>query len=86
MARFVKSAALSSELAQIDALLRRMPAEDVLGRMGLTSRRDEISAELASLREGVNTLASTALYFGGRPVIGSKSSVERRNRFIYTNK
>ena len=71
MARFVKSAALSSELAQIDALLRRMPAEDVLGRMGLTSRRDEISAELASLREGVNTLASTALYFGGRPVIGS---------------
>lgn len=71
MARFLKSTALSSELAQIDALLRRMPAEDILGRMGLTSRRDEITAELASLREGVNTLASTALYFGGKPVIGS---------------
>lgn len=71
MARFIKSAVLSSELAQIDALLRRMPAEDVLGRMGLTSRRDEIAAELANLREGINTLASTALYFGGKPVIGS---------------
>jgi hypothetical protein len=71
MAHFLKTAVLSSELAQIDALLRRMPAEDVLGRLGLTSRRDEISAELETLREGVNTLASTALYFGGKPVIGS---------------
>lgn len=71
MAHFLKSTVLSSELAQIDALLRRMPAEDTLGRLGLTSRRDELSAELAALREGVDTLASTALYFGGKPVIGS---------------
>lgn len=71
MANFLKSAALASELTQLDALLRKMPPEDVLGRLGLTSRRDEISAELGSLREGLNTLASTALYFGGRPVIGS---------------
>lgn len=73
MARFLKSASLSSEIAQIEALLRRLPAEDALGRLGLSSRRDELSAELALLHEGTDTLASTALYFGGRPVIGSSA-------------
>lgn len=73
MAFFLKSAALSSEIAQIEALLRRLPSEDILGRMGLTSRRDELSAQLASLQEGIDTLASTALYFGGKPVIGSSA-------------
>src|ERR1039458_2075966 len=73
MAYFLKSAALSSEIAQIEALLRRLPGEDILGRMGLTSRRDELSEQLASLHEGIDTLASTALYFGGKPVIGSSA-------------
>ncbi len=73
MAHFLKSASLSSEIAQVEALLRRLPAEDILGRLGLTSRRDELAAELASLHEGVDTLASTALYFGGKPVIGSSA-------------
>jgi hypothetical protein len=73
MAYFLKSAALSSEIAQIEALLRRLPSEDILGRMGLTSRRDELSEQLASLHEGIDTLASTALYFGGKPVIGSSA-------------
>jgi len=73
MAHFLKSASLSSEIAQIEGLLRRIPREDSLGRMGLTSRRDELSAQLASLKEGVDTLASTALYFGGKPVIGSSA-------------
>lgn len=73
MAHFLKSAALSSEIAQIEALLRRLPEEDILGRMGLTSRRDELSAQLSSLQEGIDTLASTALYFGGSPVIGSSA-------------
>jgi hypothetical protein len=71
MARFIRSTALSSEIAQLDMLLTRLPAEDVLGRLGLNSRREELSAELASLREGQDTLASAALYFGGKPVIGS---------------
>ena len=71
MARFLKSAALSSEIAQLEALLRRLPEEDILGRMGLSARRDELFAELSSLQEGADTLASTALYFGGKPVIGS---------------
>ncbi len=73
MAHFLKSASLSSEIAQIEALLRRLPEEDILGRIGLASRRDELSAELSSLQEGIDTLASTALYFGGRPVIGSSA-------------
>jgi hypothetical protein len=71
MTSFLRSAVLASEIAQIEALLRRIPEEDVLGRLGLSSRRNELAAELASLREGIDTLASTALYFGGKPVIGS---------------
>jgi hypothetical protein len=71
MNHFLKSDTLTSELAQIDTLLRKMPSADILGRLGLTSRREEISKALENLHEGLNTLASTALYFGGKPVIGS---------------
>jgi hypothetical protein len=73
MAAFLKSADLSSEVAQLDALLARLPEDDLLGRIGLNSRRDELLAELAKTKEGNDTLASTALYFGGKPVIGNSA-------------
>ncbi|WP_156993918.1 hypothetical protein [Terriglobus sp. TAA 43] len=40
--------------------------------MSLNSRRRQLQEQLSQLGEKRNTLASTALYFGGRPVIGSR--------------
>jgi hypothetical protein len=47
-------AQLFAEVAAIDALLRAMPADDYVGRMGLEERRKKLLAELyaAGLRDG----------------------------------
>ena len=73
MPAFLKTASLSSEIAQLEDLLARLPADDLLGRIGLNSRREELVEELAKTQEGADTLASTALYFGGKPVIGNSA-------------
>ncbi|HEU0046036.1 MAG TPA: hypothetical protein VFQ43_00360, partial [Nitrososphaera sp.] len=63
---------LTAELATLDALLGTLPNDDLLGRLGLQSRRDEIISELNQIREIVGEAASIALFFGGRPVFGCK--------------
>jgi len=62
---------LSAELSTLDQLLGTLPQEDVLGRIGLESRRREVADELAALEENPEQLASVALLFGGQPVRGS---------------
>jgi hypothetical protein len=71
MAQLLRSAATRAQLASIEDLLRSMPGEDIVGRLGFESKRRELIAELEGLNEGSNTLAATALYFGGKPVIAS---------------
>ena len=71
MAKYLQQSAIRSDLSAVDGLLQLLPAEDTLGRMSLQSRHDELSKELSQLKGSQDTLASTALYFGGRPVIGS---------------
>ncbi len=63
---------LSAELATVDQILRAMPADDVLGRLSLQSRRDEIAGELHDMDEKPSNVASIALIFGGRPVFESR--------------
>lgn len=72
MASRLKSAHLTAELATLDSLLGMLPSDDVLGRLGLQSRRAEVTSELNQIKEIVGESASIALFFGGRPVLGSK--------------
>lgn len=62
---------LSSELASVEHILSTLPTNDVLGRIGLESRRRELATELSQLQATPEYLASIALLFGGRPVVGS---------------
>lgn len=62
---------INAELAGVNTLLAALPDSDVIGRMSLTSRRDNLLQELESLEQGPENRAKIALYFGGDPVIGS---------------
>jgi hypothetical protein len=73
MSRKLEIEELSADLAALDALLARSSPNDVVGRIGLESRRREIERRLLDLREqGEEKQAAVALYFGGLPVIGSR--------------
>jgi hypothetical protein len=68
--------ALKADLAEVQGLLSSAPDEDVLGRMSLEGRRDEITAELDALASepmaGGARPAETVLFFGGAPVVDSR--------------
>lgn len=62
----------AADMAAVEAMLNRLTDEDVMMRMSLEGRRAELVGELASLPAGGETLASAAMFFGGRPVIGGR--------------
>lgn len=72
MTTFLDRSGLTAELSGVEQLLRSLPEEDALGRMSLNARKQQLLEQLEQLGEERNTLASTALYFGGKPVIGSR--------------
>ncbi len=63
---------VAADLATVEALLARMTDKDALASMSLTSRRDELKEELASLEANHETKASAALFFSGRPVVANR--------------
>lgn len=63
----------AAEFAAVTALLDQLTASDIITRMGLEARRDEIAAALAEMSEEPEVpTASAALFFGGKPVAGSR--------------
>jgi hypothetical protein len=63
----------SAELAGVEKTLATLTDNDFLTRMSLEARRDEIAETLAVFEHaGPETVATAALFFGGRPVAGSK--------------
>lgn len=63
----------AAEFAAVTALLDQLTASDVITRMGLEARRDEIAAALAEMADEPEIpTASAALFFGGKPVAGSR--------------
>lgn len=62
---------IEAELAALAALIAAAPDDDILGRMSLESRRDELQRELTALNASAENRAKIALYFGGEPVVGS---------------
>lgn len=65
--------ALLSDLSAVNEVLSSLPDDDFIGRMGFEARKSEIEAELAKIEDGLDTLASVALMFHGKPVRGSRS-------------
>jgi hypothetical protein len=62
---------ISAEAASIRQMLDRLPANDVLGRIGLEGRLRGIEQEITHLEGKPKTSAGVALIFHGRPVSGS---------------
>jgi len=72
MIRRLERERLSSDLAAVDRLVDSASPDDVIGRISLTSRRDQIAAELGALDSGdPGPQARAALFFGGDPVKGN---------------
>lgn len=62
-----------ADLATVTGLLARLSDEDVITRIGLEARRDELQQTIADLDQRVDEpAASAALYFGGDPVVGNR--------------
>lgn len=71
MANFLRRLELAAEAATSRELLTNLSPDDVFGQLSLGTRHDEATQELKTIEGAADTLASTALYFSGRPVIGS---------------
>lgn len=73
MMRRLEVEALRADLSSIDALLKqRSRADDPVGWFQFNQRKTEIEDRLSALLHATKQAAAVALFFGGRPVIGSK--------------
>lgn len=64
---------LKADLSAVEALLvSRTQAEDPIGWMQYASRKAQLQQQVAEMEIKPDLHASVALYFGGRPVIGSR--------------
>lgn len=62
---------LAADLAGVDRLLARLTDEDVMMRFSLEARRADLRREIEALEDAHAPTASAALFFGGKPVVGS---------------
>ncbi|MCY3841667.1 MAG: hypothetical protein OXH09_23990, partial [Gammaproteobacteria bacterium] len=62
---------LHADLAAVDDLLARVTDEDVMTRVGLEERREEINTLILNAgKKLTEETASATLFFGGKPVSG----------------
>ena len=73
MLKRLEREATRADLAAVEALLaERNQDEDPVGWFQFMRRRDSLQSELAALEQTPTTGAAVGLFFGGRPVIGSR--------------
>jgi hypothetical protein len=59
---------LQADIAAVNSLLAQLSEEDVLTRLGLQARLDELKRSIQELEEAAEQqTASAAIFFGGRP-------------------
>lgn len=73
MPRKLRLDVLQADLASLDALLQSArEMDDPVGEYQIEKRRSVIEAELKALTVAQEKKASVALFFGGKPVLGSR--------------
>lgn len=67
---------LNAELISVENLLEEAESHnDIVGQFQLQQKKVELENEIKEFEENLNTNANIALYFGGKPVFGSKGIV-----------
>lgn len=62
-----------ADLSAIEKLLENVEKDDVLGRIGLEARLNELKSKISELAKYAKSeLASAAIYFAGKPVVSNK--------------
>jgi hypothetical protein len=62
-----------ADFAAVSALLAQLNEEDVMSRLGLEARLEELRQRIEHFHEEANEpTASATLFFGGRPVVGGR--------------
>ena len=72
MTRKLDREQLSAEVASLEAMVKSLPLNDLVGRIGFESRLEQARRKLADIDSTEERQASVALYFGGEPVVGSR--------------
>lgn len=73
MLRKLELDSLRADLASVEAILtERSQDDDPTGWLQFTQRKNELEAELAAFEEQPQCSAGVAVFFGGRPVLGSR--------------
>jgi hypothetical protein len=68
--------ALKADLAAVSSLLEgRSEEEDPIGYMQFAERKSWLEQQLSEVQDRHQALANVALFFGGRPVVGSRGIV-----------
>uniref|UniRef100_B8DKY7 Uncharacterized protein n=1 Tax=Nitratidesulfovibrio vulgaris (strain DSM 19637 / Miyazaki F) TaxID=883 RepID=B8DKY7_NITV9 len=67
----LKQEALRAEIAATKAQLQQVSDGDILGRIGMEQRLEELQSELNEIENIHQTIAESVIYFGGAPVQGS---------------
>ncbi len=70
MIRKIERDQLIAEIASVETILGSLSSNDPVGRLGFSSRVQELRARLTELDNVEERRAAVALYFGGDPVIG----------------
>ena len=73
MLKKLEADTLKADLAAVTALLAaRTEDDDPVGWLQFSSRKADLETELARTEAAPETRAAVGLFFGGRPVLGSK--------------
>lgn len=68
--------ALRADLASVTSLLVAIPQhDDPIGHLQFTERKKEIERRLAAVESRIEAHGTVGLFFGGRPVVGSRGIV-----------
>lgn len=73
MSALLRHQRLTAELATLEGMLERISSNDIVGRIGIESRLNDVRKELGEIQNEPRTKAGVALVFEGDPVLGSSS-------------
>ncbi|MBP2304606.1 hypothetical protein GBZ48_17785 [Azospirillum melinis] len=73
MSKRLELEALRADLAAVESIIANLDAEDFVAKLSFEARRDELLHEIKKIDHRADTLASVAIFFQGKPVLGSRA-------------